>query len=125
VLHGSLPFHPPYRALLLVGAGVAHGVDPALGIEVPGLAVGALVRGQPGAVGPLERGALDRGPAADQVAPTVVPVVLVVLAALGDLRVCLGLRSPVHGLTAVQPWPLPRLQPQVSRPSRQPSTARL
>jgi hypothetical protein len=124
VLHGSLPFHPPYRALLLVGA-VAHGADLALDTEVPVLAVGALARGRPGAVGLLERGALDRGPAADQVAPTVVLVVLVVLAALGDLRVRLGLRSPVHGLIAVQPWPLLRLQPQESRPSRQPSTVRL
>lgn len=101
---------------------MAHGVDLALDTEVPVPAVGALARGQPGAVGALERGALDHGPAADQVALTAVPAAL---AALEDLRVCLGLRSPVHGLIAAQPWPLLRLQPQVSRPSRQPSTARL
>jgi hypothetical protein len=121
VLHGSLPFHPPYQALPLVGT-VAHGVDLALDTEALVLVVGAHARGPPGAVGALERGALDHGPAAVQVALTVVPAVL---AASEDLRVCLGLRSPVRGLIAARPWPLLRLQPQVSRPSQPPSTARL
>jgi hypothetical protein len=121
VLHGSLPFHPPYQALPPVGA-VVHGVDRALDTEVPVLVVGAHARGQPGAVGALERGALDHGPAAVQVALTAVPAALV---ASEDLRVCLGLRSPVRGLIAALPWPLLRLQPQVSRPSQPPSTARL
>jgi hypothetical protein len=119
VLHGSLPFHLPYQALPLVGAGVAHGVDLVLDTEVPALVVGARARGPPGAVGALERGAPDHGPAAVQVGLTVAP------AALEDLRVCLGLRSPVRGLIAARPWPLLRLQPQVSRPSQPPSTARL
>ena len=103
VLHGSLPFHPPYQALPLVGAGVAHGVDLALDTEVLVLVVGALARGQPGAVGALERGALDHGPAADQVALPAVPAGPAALAALEDLRVCLGLRSPVRGLIAARP----------------------
>lgn len=123
VLHGSLPFHLPYQALPLVGA-VAHGVDLALDTEVLVLVVGAHARGQPGAVGALERGALGHGPAADQVALTAVPAVPAALAS-EDLRVCLGLRSPVRGLIAARPWPLLRLQPQVSRPSQPPSTARL
>jgi len=127
VLHGSLPFHPPYQALPLVGAGVAHGVDLALDTEVLVLVVGAHARGQPGAVGApergvLEHGALDHGPAADQVALTAVPEAQV---ALEDLRVCLGLRSPVRGLIAARPWTLLRLQPRVSRLSQPPSMARL
>jgi hypothetical protein len=124
VLHGSLPFQLPYQVLPLVGAGVAHGVDRALDTEALVLVVGAHARGQPGAVGALERGALDHGPAADQVALMAVPAALAALAS-EDLRVCLGLRSPVRGLIAARPWPLLRLQPQVSRPSQPPSTARL
>ena len=122
VLHGSLPFHMPYQALPLVGAGVAHGVDLALDTEVLVLMVGAHARGQPGAVGALEHGVLGHGPAVDQVVVTAVPEAQV---ALEDLRVCLGLRSPVHGLIAARPWPLLRLQPRVSRPSQPPSMARL
>jgi hypothetical protein len=124
VLHGSLPFQLPYQVLPLVGAGVAHGVDRALDTEALVLVVGAHARGQPGAVGALERGALDHGPAADQVALMAVPAALAALAS-EDLRVCLGLRSPVRGLIAARPWPLLRLQPQVFRPSQPPSMARL